>query len=164
VSAENLQWCLKQKRGIRIIEPNTNLAKAYMKKAQSALNIMAAAVEIREADWIATTAYYARYFALYALLMKMGIKSEIHDCTLNVARLLCKRGIIAQLLVDDIDLAKEARIENQYYVEREQDFRSLSQNVKAARSFVLDIQKVLDDLKFQQINDVREDLKRLRDA
>jgi len=31
---------------------------------------MNAALEIRETDWITTTAYYARYFALYALLMK----------------------------------------------------------------------------------------------
>jgi uncharacterized protein (UPF0332 family) len=79
LSDENLVWCLKQKRGIRIIEPNPNLAKAYLKKAISALNTMSAAYKIKETDWILTTAYYARYFALYALLMEIGIKSEIHD-------------------------------------------------------------------------------------
>ena len=74
MSDDNLVWCLKQKRGIRIIEPNPNLTKAYLKKSVSALNTMTAALKIEESDWIATTAYYARYFALYALLMKMGIK------------------------------------------------------------------------------------------
>src|SRR4030067_3354578 len=53
-------WVLKQKRGIRIIQPNENLTKAYLKKAISALNTMNAALEIRETDWITTTAYYAK--------------------------------------------------------------------------------------------------------
>lgn len=67
---ETITWCLKQKRGIRIIQPNENLTKAYLKKAISALNTMNAASDIGEPDWITTTAYYARYFALYAMLMK----------------------------------------------------------------------------------------------
>lgn len=29
--------------------------------------------------WISTTKYYCEYFAVYSLLMKLGIKSEIHD-------------------------------------------------------------------------------------
>ena len=71
----SLIWCMKQRKGIRIIEPNLNLTEEYLKKAISALNTMNAALQIRETDWILTTAYYARYFALYALLMKLGIKS-----------------------------------------------------------------------------------------
>jgi len=35
---------------------------------------MNATLQIKETDWIATTAYYARCFALYALLMKIGIE------------------------------------------------------------------------------------------
>lgn len=87
-------WCLRQKRGIRIVQPNENLTKAYLKKAISALNTMNAASEIGETDWITTTAYYARYFALYALLVKMGIKSEIHECSIAVASLLTEKGIL----------------------------------------------------------------------
>jgi uncharacterized protein (UPF0332 family) len=111
-----LIWCLKQKRGIRITEPNPNLTKAYLKKATSALNTMTATLQINEADWTATTAYYARYFAFYALLMKIGVKSEIHDCTINVAQLLANHGILRQRLVDEISEAKQERIDTQYYV------------------------------------------------
>jgi uncharacterized protein (UPF0332 family) len=111
-----LVWCFRQKRGIRITEPNPNLTKAYLKKATSALNTMTATIQINEADWTATTAYYARYFALYALLMKIGVKSEIHDCTINVAQLLANHGILPQKLVDDITEAKQTRIDTQYYV------------------------------------------------
>ncbi len=125
-------WCLKQKKGIRIIQPNENLTRAYLKKAISALNTMNAALEIRETDWITTTAYYARYFALYALLMKIGIKSEIHDCSIAVARLLAERGILREDLVSDISDSKQVRIDTQYYVERELDQASIRRNVEDA--------------------------------
>jgi uncharacterized protein (UPF0332 family) len=73
VKDRTIVWCLKQKRGIRIIQPNENLTKAYLKKAISALNTMNTASEIGETDRITTTAYYARCFALYALLMQTRI-------------------------------------------------------------------------------------------
>ena len=106
-----LIWCLKQKRGIRITEPNPNLTKAYLKKAISALNTMTATLQIKENDWTATTAYYARYFALYALLMKIGVKSEIHECTINIAQLLANHKIIRQNIVNEITEAKQQRID-----------------------------------------------------
>jgi uncharacterized protein (UPF0332 family) len=68
---------------------------------------MTAALQIKETDWTATTAYYARYFALYALFMKIGVKSEIHDCTINVAKLLSKNGILNPRLIDDVTKAKQ---------------------------------------------------------
>jgi uncharacterized protein (UPF0332 family) len=67
---------------------------------------MTAAAKINETDWILTTAYYARYFALYALLTKIGIKSEIHDCTINLAKLLSDNGILNHPLIRDLSKAK----------------------------------------------------------
>src|SRR3990170_3510912 len=141
---ENLIWCFKQKRGLRVTEPNQNLTKAYLKKAASALNTMTAALQINEADWTATTAYYARYFALYALLMKIGIKSEIHDCTINVAKLLSKNGTLNPRLTDDITKAKQTRIDTQYYVEKEPNQTEIKNNVEAARKFVLEIEQTIE--------------------
>ncbi len=122
-------WCLKQKRGIRIIDPNENLVKEYLRKATGSLNTMNAALQINETEWIMTTAYYARYFALYALLMKSGVKSEIHDCSIAVARLLAREGILTENLVNDISQAKEMRVDVQYYVTRELEQGKVRRNV-----------------------------------
>lgn len=65
---KHVEWCFKQKRGIKIEEPNDNLCDVYIKKAKSALNMLSSATEKKEVDWITTTAYYSRYFAFYALL------------------------------------------------------------------------------------------------
>jgi len=138
-----------------IIQPNENLTKAYLKKAVSALNTMNAALEIRETDWIITTAYYARYFALYALLMKMGIKSEIHDCSIAIARLLTEKGILGKGLASDISNSKQARIDIQYYVERELDQAFVRRNVENARYFVLELEKVIENMTADRIEEVR---------
>ena len=159
---ENLIWCLRQKRGVRIIEPNANLSKAYLKKAISALNTMTAVVKINETDWVNTTAYYARYFALYALLMKIGVKSEIHDCTINIANLLSDNCILTPNLVEDIAKAKQTRIDTQYYVENEQNPKVIQRNVEAARKFVLETEKIMDNMKTEQIDAVRAQLKKLK--
>lgn len=76
---------------------------------------MDAALQINEIDWVITTPYYARYFALYALLMKMGIKSEIHDCSIAIAQLLAKHGILQQNLVSDISKAKQTQSKSTVY-------------------------------------------------
>ncbi|MCW4005476.1 MAG: HEPN domain-containing protein [Candidatus Bathyarchaeota archaeon] len=159
LSDSNLWWCLRQKHGIRIISPNLNLTKAYLKKSVSALNTMNAAIELEETDWITTTAYYARYFALYALLMKIGIKSEIHDCTINLALLLAKNNIIDPKLAEELDQAKNDRIETQYYVEQEQTKQATKNNAKNARHFVLEIEKTIENITPKQIASIRRQLK-----
>lgn len=158
---KNLQWCLKQKRGIQIILPNEELVKEYIKKAKSALNMMNAALHISETDWVMTTAYYARYFALYALLMKFGIKSEIHDCTIELARLLARNRIIAEHLVEDISLAKDIRIDAQYYIIKELRQEKIKQNINAARKFVLEIEEVIELVSKEQIQIIQQKLKNL---
>jgi len=155
-------WCLKQKRGIRIIDPNENLVKEYLRKATSSLNTMNAALQINETEWIMTTAYYARYFALYALLMKLGVKSEIHDCSIAVARLLAREEILTENLVNDILQAKEMRVDVQYYVTRELEQGKVRRNVESARMFVLEIEKAIENITTEQIESIRDTLNQFR--
>lgn len=125
---------------------------------------MSAAYKIKETDWILTTAYYARYFALYALLMKIGVKSEIHDCTINIAKLLSNNGILTPNLIEDIAKAKQTQIDTQYYVEKEQSPKIIQRNVEAARKFVIEIEKTIDNITTEQINGIRAQLIKLKEA
>ena len=61
--------------------------------------------------------------------MKIGVKSEIHDCTINVAKLLSKIGILNPRLIDDVKKAKQTRIDTQYYVEKELAQTDIKNNV-----------------------------------
>ena len=157
---KHIYWCMKQKKGVKLEEPNNNLCNVYINKAKSSLNMLNAAIEKDETDWIATTAYYSMYFALYALLQKCGIKSEIHDCTISCMKFLfVEEEIIDEELYKELCLAKELRIDTQYYVTQELDKEKLKTDSETARNFVLKIEEVIENLKDEQINLVRDKLR-----
>ena len=96
--------------------------------------------------------------------MKLGIKSEIHDCSIIIARLLAKNKILTQNLITDITKAKQTRIDTQYYVEKELSQTDIKNNVEAARKFVLEIEQTIENITPEQINDIRAQLKKAREA
>ena len=85
---DKLKWCFGKKE-VKFIEPNENLANEYLRSAEETLLVLR---DIREKSnmWVATAKYYCEYFAVYALLMRLGIKSEIHSCTIEILRVLQK--------------------------------------------------------------------------
>jgi len=155
-SKSHVSWCWKQKRGIKLEEPNDNLCKAYIEKAKSALNMLDSAIEKNEIDWIATTAYYSRYFVLYALLQKCGIKSEIHDCTISLMHFLfVEENIISEELYAELLLAKDLRVDTQYYVTEQIDKEKLKTDSVTARNFVLKMEEIIENTTETQINKIR---------
>ena len=152
---------MKQKRGVKLEELNDNLCTAYLTKAKSALNMLTSATEKDEVDWIATTAYYARYFAFYGLLQKCGIKSEIHDCTISLMHFLfVEAKLIENHFYTELQLAKDLREDMQYYVTEELDKVKLQKDAETARSFVLRMEEVADSITGEQINQMRAKINR----
>jgi hypothetical protein len=96
--------------------------------------------------------------------MKIGVKSEIHDCTIIVARLLARNGSLSNSMVDDIAQAKPTRIDSQYYVENELSHTEINHNVEAARKFVLDTEKIMENLTPEQITNIRTQLEKLKET
>jgi len=92
----------------------------------------------------------------------MGVKSEIHDCSIAVARLLARDGILTENLVNDISQAKEVRVDVQYYVTKELEQRKVRRNVESARKFVLEIEKTIENITTEQIKSIRNTLNQFR--
>ena len=67
-----IRWCKNQNRGIRLIEPNDNLFREYIETAEETLDVLKS-IKGKSKVWLATTKYYCEYFAIYSLLMKIGI-------------------------------------------------------------------------------------------
>src|SRR3989339_885749 len=111
---DKIKWCVGKREGLSLIEPNSNLAEAYIKKAEEALESMMVNV-IK--DWKISTAYYTMYFAMYALMMKIGVKCEIHSCTIGFV----KRFLAEYFSDTELEFAEgslKARTDSQYYVDR----------------------------------------------
>lgn len=158
----SIEWCIKQKKGIRIVTPNNNLCFVYIKKAKSSLNMLSSAIEKEEYEWIATTSYYAKYFSVYALLIKCGIKCEIHDCTIACLKnLFVENGLVGKPIYKDLVESKDMRVMIQYYVFSASDKKRLLELAKGSADFVLNMEKYVESLDEEKISMVRDELKRL---
>ena len=159
----NVKRCLSMKNGLKLEEPNDNLAHAYIDKAKSALNILDSSIEKGEQDWIATTAYYARYNALYALFNKCGLKSEIHDCSISAMKFLfVDEKVIEDSYFEDLEKAKFIRVQAQYYVAEESNLEKIRANSEKARDFVLRIEEILTKIDKKDITEIRDKLSKIK--
>jgi uncharacterized protein (UPF0332 family) len=153
-----LKWCLKQPRGVRLVKPSENLVRAYQQKSRNALKSMEVNAREGISEWAVSASYYARYFAVYALLQKVGIKSEIHDCTIALFNYLFHDNISSRL-VQELRRAKEERIETQYYTrEIKIDEKQL---VSDAKAFVLEIERLVEELNREKTLNLQKRLKGL---
>jgi len=142
---EQLKWCLKQKKGINLVEPSENLAAAFLGKSESALRSMEANANAGIEDWATAAGYYAKYFAVYALLAKLGVKSEIHDCTIAAFKyLFVDEGIADSGLFEELEDSKKERIDAQCYSRVAGiDFDKVMAD---ANKFVTKIEEIIDGL------------------
>ena len=153
-----LKWCLAQKKGIRVVTESENLQNAYLKKSGEALRSMQINAKEGIGEWVIATGYYTKYFAIYALLSRLGIKCEIHDCTIALFGPLFA-NVIPKQLMDDLKQAKDDRIEAQYYTT---EIPTNSQEVIAKTTdFVLKIEEIIDGLNSQKIADIQKNIKTL---
>lgn len=145
----SIEWCKKQ--GMKLIEPNNNLAEEYYKNAEETLRVTNLIKNSGSNMWLATQKYYTEYLAAYSLLMKIGIKSEIHSCTIEVIKLLEKENIITFNLSKTLEDDKELRIDNQYYLKN----RPVDFNSENLAELLLSIRNILDNITKEQISSIR---------
>lgn len=151
---EKLKWCKNQRNGIKIQEPNDNLSREYFENAEESMRVLRNIKQTKSNMWLATTKYYIEYFAVYSILMKIGIKCEIHDCTILLVKFLEEENILNKGISKKLNKDKEIRIDNQYYLknrEVEIDFEDLSK-------FLLSIKESLDILDSNKIKNIRSKL------
>ncbi len=153
---EKIKWCLKVKKGIELVEPNDNLSKVYLEKSESALR--AAAVLEENKDWEISSSYYAMYFALYAILMKIGIKCENHTCTIEFMNIFLLNYFDAKD-VKQIRTSMALRVDAQYYADREISEEKYRKIVDGAPRFLVKCKEVLFKIKDAEVDNIRKRMK-----
>ena len=149
---DKIKWCAGKKEGLSLVEPNSNLANAYIKKAEEALESMR--VNIIK-DWKISTAYYTVYFSLYAVLMKLGVKSEIHSCTIEFAKRFLKEYFEEKEL-DFIEDSLKARVDSQYYINRTVPDEQYNKMIQKAPKFLVKCKSILIKLNEKKVNEIRD--------
>lgn len=151
-----LKWCARQNKGIKIISETINLQNAYLRKSEEALKSMAANANAGINEWVISTSYYAKYFAIYALLSRIGVKCEIHDCTIALFKYLFSSKVPSKF-IQDLQQSKNDRVDAQYYTATIQ----INQKTLIAetKNFVLKVQEIIDKLTQPEIVDLQGKLK-----
>jgi len=148
MNEDKIKWCLKQVKGIELIELKPHLSESYIKEADETLeNVFSS-----KGKWKLITAYYACYNALYALLMKCGIKCEIHDCSLDLMELF-------NFDFDNIGFLKKLkgdRIQAQYHLKN-----IILKDELNVKKFILKCKTLLNDLDSEKIEKIRAEIKRI---
>src|SRR3989344_2927893 len=147
-----IDWCKKQKNGIELVESNEDLAKAYIKKAEDSLS---ASLNLNNnKDWKISSLYYTMYFSVYAVLMKIGVKCEIHSRTIAFAEVFLKEYITK----DEIELlnkSMKARIDIQYYTNRNVSDSLYNEMIKKAPRFIARCKDIINKLTEKEIQEIR---------
>jgi len=144
---ERLTWC-KQK--IRLTQSNKNLSQEYLRKAERALDATSNLQENQE--WQITAAYYTMYFSIYSLLIRTGIRSEIHACTIELAKYFSLTKKEIQL----IKKAQKARIDLQYYTDRVH--KETQTIIQEAPKILLRCEEIHNTITEQTIQKIRKQL------
>jgi len=153
---DQIRWCLNQKNGIELVKPSDNLRNAYIIKAEEALDTLRTS---KSKDWQLTAAYYTLYHGIYSLLMKIGLKCEIHSCTIEFAKRFLKNHFSNEDF-ELIDKALSARINSQYYVNRRVPDQKYDLIIEKTPSFLVKCKNAV--LEEKEIKEIRNKISSLK--
>lgn len=158
--AVNIEWCCKQKSGIKLIEPNDNLTIGYLKMAEDALETMN-----REKNYSLrfsiSACYYCMYYSLYSILMKLGIKCEIHSCTLKFMEEFLE-DFYSKEEMKIINLAFNCRNTVQYYVDKVVEKKDSDYIILQAPLFFAKSKEILARINELDIKEIRKKFSKTR--
>ncbi|MFA6072819.1 MAG: hypothetical protein WC758_01790 [Candidatus Woesearchaeota archaeon] len=152
----SINWCLKQKNGLELVTANKNMSESYLSMAEESVKVLS---NVSESDiWTATMSYYIYYYSLYALMQRIGVKCEIHSCSIEFMNEYLKEFYDAED-IKEFELAFIARIDLQYYSNRSVDKAIIENSRKNCKLFYVKTKDILSKLREEQIQKIRKALK-----
>lgn len=162
MNKEKLKWCFRKDSGLRLIEPSANLSVEYFKRADESL-VTLSEIETSK-DWKVVAAYYAAYNALYALFMKCGIKSEIHDCTIEAISVFIEQNVLTTIDKQSMLELKDLRINSQYYISTKPlTEEEVEEAAKKAKMLGANFKSCSELLSNQKIGEIRRKFSEISD-
>ena len=151
----SIKWCLENKQGLSLINPNKNMSASYIGMAEESIDALQ---EISRSNiWTATISYYIFYYSLYSLMLRVGVKCEIHSCSLEFMKEFLTE------FYDETDMkmisrAFRTRINLQYYAGRSIDENAIEDVKKYCKIFFVKTKDILSKISERQIEKIRAKL------
>jgi uncharacterized protein (UPF0332 family) len=156
----NLNWCCRQKNGIKLVEPSENLSRGYVEMAEKAIGTMNREKNMNM-QFAISACYYSMYYSLYSVLMKIGIKCEIHSCTLEIMKTLLKDFYSTEDF-RVISKAFDVRNTSQYYVDKIISREDIDFIMRSAPLFLNRSKGILAKINEADIRKIKENIKKMQ--
>lgn len=154
---------LKCEHKLEIVEQSEQMSLSYEKKAQECREVAKLAFNAGYYESAVSQAYYSMYNSILSLFFKCGIKCENHSASAT----LIKRLFYLDKLSEQFKKAKEERIDKQYYVTPMQinpaSKESSEELIKISNKFILEIIAFKNNLKLEEIKNIRREFEELFD-
>ena len=148
----SIKWCMQQKNGIKLVEPNNNMSSSYIKMVEESVGILN---NVQKSNiWTATTSYYIFYYSLYSLMLKIGVKCEIHSCSIEFMKKFLT-NFYNKTDFDMMEKAFSARISLQYYADRPVAHLVIEQSKSYCKDFFIKTKDILSKITESQILSIR---------
>ena len=156
----NFEWCLnqgnkgKKHKGLKKIKPDPKASAKQISKAVSDLEVMQYLYEGDKTDWVASTAFYAMYHSLLAVLYNLGYESRNQECTITAIEKLIQDKLISleqgyiqmiRSLKEGEEDAKSIREELQYGSETSMMKERCKRLMENAKKFVDRVREVIEE-------------------
>jgi uncharacterized protein (UPF0332 family) len=101
--------------------------------------------------------YYSMYYSLYSVLMKVGVKCEIHTCTLEFMKVLLS-NFYSEEDCKIIATAFSVRNTSQYYVDKIVDRSEVDFIFSKAQYFLAKSKEILSRINEKDISQIRKEI------
>jgi len=155
----SIKWCCRQKEGIRLVDPSENLSESYIKMSENALGTMNRERKYNLAFSI-SACYYSMYYSLYSVLMKLGVKCEIHSCTLKFMEEFLK-DFYTKEEIKTLSKAFDLRTIAQYYVDKVLNTKDVDFIIAQAPLFVNSSKRILSEINEKDVERTRKRIQEL---
>src|SRR3989344_4181140 len=155
----SLKWCLQHRDRLRLIEPNKNMSDSYLGMAED--SILALSNVARSKIWTATMSYYIFYYSLYSLMLRIGVKCEIHSCSIAFMK-HCLREFYSEGDVKMMEKAFSARNDLQYYADRPVEQKTIDEVKAYCKVFFIKTKDILASISENQIDKIRKELQKVQ--
>jgi uncharacterized protein (UPF0332 family) len=155
-----IKWCLEQSKGPELVDSNENMSKGYINLADSSLGTMNRERNKNNVFSI-SAGYYSMYYSLYSVLINIGIKCEIHQCSIKIMQKLLN-DYYSNEDMENIYFAFKLRNNVQYYVDKILKTEDLDKLILDAPNFVAKSREILSKLNETKIKELREKFKQLK--
>ena len=152
---EKIDWCRGQRGGLKVVEPSLDISEGYLKMAEDSLGVMN-----REKDksliFTVSAGYYSLYYSLYAVMQRLGIKSEIHSCSIAFMKNFL-REFYDLRDIKLIEVSFNLRNTLQYYVGRRVGRDDINLLLKSAYDFYVKSRDIVAGLTEKKNKEIRRE-------